>query len=93
MGQLSLYSQTLLVTRKGNGLELPEGSVIELTLGPLRMPPGALSASAFTVQTETSGGARIDLFSSGFPPGTIERCIAKCGALPGCRLLEFWTYM
>ena len=53
-------ARTLVVVRNGEGEALEKGAEIRLTVGPLKLPPSARSASGFTVQTETAAEARID---------------------------------
>ena len=53
-------ARTLVVVRNGEGEALERGAEIRLTVGPLKLPPSARSASGFTVQTETAAEARID---------------------------------
>jgi hypothetical protein len=53
-------ARTLVVVRNGEGEALGKGAEIRLTVGPLKLPPSARSASGFTVQTETAAEARID---------------------------------
>ena len=56
----SAVGRTLVVVRNGEGEALEKGAEIRLTVGPLKLPPSARSASGFTVQTETAAEARID---------------------------------
>jgi hypothetical protein len=63
---------------------------------PMRMPkerPAKVSAKWVPEKLEagvTQLGVRFEFFGSRMPAGAMQRCVAGCGALPGCLLLHVW---
>ena len=63
---------------------------------PMRLPTARPAKVAAKWPADTLGeeqaqlGVRFDFFGARLPPGSIESCVAGCGALPGCKLLECW---
>ena len=47
-------------------------------------------ACACCVAAACAQAVRFDFFGMRLPAGAMQRCVAGCGALPGCLLLECW---